>query len=89
MLVTVMDSETGKVINGDLTPVSLELLPEVQSEEHFIGVDLASGESFTAEIELNICPLGMLSLLTGRRITNNWLKYHGGVMQRKRHRRAE
>lgn len=35
-------------------------------------------------LTLNVDNLVLLSLLMGRRITNNWLKTHGGVMRRKR-----
>lgn len=35
-------------------------------------------------LTLNMDNLVLLSLLMGRRITNNWLKMHGGVMRRKR-----
>lgn len=35
-------------------------------------------------LTLNVDNLVLLSLLMGRRITNNWLKMHGGVMRRKR-----
>lgn len=31
----------------------------------------------------------ILSLLAGKRITNNWLKMHGGVMRRKVHERRK
>jgi hypothetical protein len=39
-----------------------------------------SGE-MTMDVELD--SLTALSLLSGRRVTNNWLKMHGGVLIRK------
>ena len=41
----------------------------------------------TATFTAKINRLAMLSLLHGHKITNNWLKRHGGVMSRKIHRR--
>lgn len=40
----------------------------------------------TAEgtLTLNVDNLVLLSLLMGRKVTNNWIKMHGGVMRRKR-----
>ena len=35
-------------------------------------------------LTLNVDNLVLLSLLMGRKITNNWIKMHGGVMRRKR-----
>lgn len=35
-------------------------------------------------LTLNVDNLVLLSLLMGRKINNNWLKMHGGVMRRKR-----
>lgn len=35
-------------------------------------------------LTLNVDNLVLLSLLMGGKITNNWLKMHGGVMRRKR-----
>ncbi len=40
-----------------------------------------NGDSFLAEIKLDRNT--RLSLLYGRKITNNWLKIHGGIMTRK------
>lgn len=38
----------------------------------------------TLTCTLSIDTLGLLTLLMGRKITNNWLKMHGGVLRRKR-----
>lgn len=37
----------------------------------------------TLEMEAKIERLDMLGLMYGRKITNNWLKMHGGVMGRR------
>lgn len=45
---------------------------------------LSDGATF--EVSINICKTNrnaLLSLVHGRRVTNNWLKMHGGVMGRK------
>lgn len=81
------DNETGRITNVDITPVSLELLPQVEPEEYYIGVDLAAGEDMTAEFTCQVNRLALLSIITGKCITNNYLKYHGGVMVRKAHNR--
>lgn len=47
-----------------------------------MGVDLASSSDFTFEIRIHSCDL--LSILCGKRITNNWLKMHGGFMRRRK-----
>lgn len=39
-----------------------------------------SGEMF---FETKLDSLTVLSLLSGRRVTNNWLKMHGGILMRK------
>lgn len=31
----------------------------------------------------HISPLDMIELVTGKRPTNNWMKMHGGIMERK------
>lgn len=80
-----IDNETGRITNIDITPVSLELLPQVEPEGCCIGVDLAVGDDMTAEFTCHVNRLTLLSLITGKRITNNYLKYHGGVMVRKAH----
>lgn len=45
---------------------------------------ICQGGTVEGTLTLNIDNLVLLSLLMGRRITNNWLKMHGGVMRRKR-----
>lgn len=37
----------------------------------------------TFECEVKVDRLGLLSLIYGRKITNNWLKMHGGIMTRR------
>ena len=52
---------------------SLDDLPEHLSTSY--------SDKMTFDIRLN--NLTVLSLLGGRRVTNNWLKMHGGVLIRK------
>lgn len=62
------------------------LVEEVESEpvERFIG------DEFSFTCEFTPSRNGWLSFLYGRKVTNNWLKCHGGVMSRKgRGRRKE
>lgn len=60
-------------MNMTLENESVEDLPEHLSTSW-------SGE-MTMDVELD--SLTALSLLSGRRVTNNWLKMHGGVLIRK------
>lgn len=41
------------------------------------------GVGGTLEVEAKIERLDMLRLIYGKKITNNWLKMHGGVMGRR------
>lgn len=52
---------------------SLEDLPEHSSTSY--------SDKMTFDIRLD--NLTVLSLLSGRQVTNNWLKMHGGVLMRK------
>lgn len=45
---------------------------------------ILQGGTVEGTLTLNMDNLVLLSLLMGRKITNNWLKMHGGVMRRKR-----
>lgn len=60
-------------MNMTLENESLDDLPEHLSTSW-------SGEMF---FETKLDSLTVLSLLSGRRVTNNWLKMHGGVLMRK------
>lgn len=66
---------------GELVVEQTELIAEAQN--YVIGCDFAATASFTATIDRR----AMLSIFYGHKITNNWLKRHGGVMSRKINRR--
>ena len=87
MALYAVEVTTGKVL-CELPPLPEVNTLNVEYEECCIGVDLAAGKDMTATFTGTVDRLALFSILTGKRITNNYLKYHGGVMQRKRHRRA-
>lgn len=60
-------------MNTTLDNESLDDLPEHLSTSY--------SDKMTFDISLD--NLTVLSLLSGRRVTNNWLKMHGGVLMRK------
>lgn len=60
-----------------------------------VGIDTAAGDEIDYPVLLKAEPteitfeakvdkLTLLSILTGVKVTNNWLKLHGGIMRRKR-----
>ena len=87
MALYAVDVITGEVLCKLTESASLSVTPELENEERVIGVDLAACRDMTVTITLEDA-VSLITLLTGKRLTNNYLKYHGGVMQRKRHRRA-
>lgn len=60
-------------MNMTLDNESLDDLPEHLSTSY--------SDKMTFDISLD--NLTVLSLLSGRQVTNNWLKMHGGVLMRK------
>ena len=50
-------------------------------------VRLLPYEEVTLSGNMKVDPYVLLKILLGRRITNNWLKMHGGVMRRGRWRK--
>lgn len=66
--------------------VEQEVEEFVVEEPKALNIDWARGATLTFEnIQFNRNTL--LSLLHGRKVTNNWLKQHGGIMNRKKGRR--
>lgn len=65
---------------GEITEMNLELTPE--SEEPSIKASKPSELTFEAEMRFDPCVL--FGLLTGMKLTNNYLKMHGGVIQRRK-----
>lgn len=84
MEIVIKDLATGEVI-GRMDSIP-EFKPELQGSEVIGGIDLATGGSFTAEFKLDL--LNALCLFPHCIFTNNFLKYHGMPMVRKRHLRG-
>ena len=85
MEITIKDLATGGIIGKIDSIPEIELTP--QCEEVIGGIDLATGSDFTAEIKLNW--LDIYSLIPSYYLTNNFLKYHGRPMLRRKHLRRE
>lgn len=87
MEVTIKDLATGGIIGKFDGIPEIELTP--QCEEVIGGIDLATGSSFTAEIKVDLSLLNALCLFPNCIFTNNFLKYHGRPMLRRKHLRRE
>lgn len=77
------DEFEGAKLNFNGQP--LGSIPELALETETETLDepaIRMPESYEATITFNMNRATMLSLIYGRSITNNWLKMHGGVMQR-------
>lgn len=74
-----------KLIFSDGTEVQtigpIELTPEERARNF---KKCLSPHEATFEVDLSFNPLTLWHILTGMKITNNYLKYHGGVLQRRR-----
>lgn len=68
----------GEMIDSSTVPVE-PIIPDFLIK----SFNIPDTATFTAEVDRK----AMLSLFYGHKITNNWLKRHGGVMSRKIHRR--
>ena len=81
------------VDTGLKVPVSMcsietvDTYPEITTPNEMCSILRDDAHEVSLTLALNIDNLTLLSLLMGRRITNNWLKMHGGVMRRKRGKR--
>lgn len=65
---------------GPVTDISID--PTAGPSDGLVGRLIEAVEvSFTARFD----PWDMWLYLTGRKITNNWLKMHGGIMRRRAH----
>ena len=85
MEIVIKDLATGEVI-GKMDSIP-EFEPVPQGGEVIGGIDFANGSSFTAEFKLNW--LDILLLMPSYCLTNNFLKYHGRPMLRRKHLRGE
>lgn len=86
MVIAIKDLTTGEVIGTMDSIPELELEP--QDYEVVGGIDLATGSSFTAELKVDLSLLNALCLFPKCIFTNNFLKYHGIPMVRKKHLRG-
>lgn len=66
-------------IDGGVTEWCVPITAENQAK---LVAMVARNATGTFESKLHIDRLDELSLLYGMRITNNWLKMHGGIMSR-------
>ena len=53
------------------------------------GFELKIPKEIQLELEARITPRILLLLYTGKYPTNNWLKMHGGIMERRNRRRRK
>lgn len=83
MEIVIKDITTGEVI-GVIDSIP-EFTPYPQDNEVVGGIDLAAGSSFTAKLDW----LVLLNLFPNYYFTNNFLKYHGRPMVRRKHLRRE
>lgn len=89
MEIVIKDLKTGEVIGilDSIPTITPKLEAEPQCNEVVMGLDLAIGESFTGELKLDW--LNALCLFPNCIFTNNFLKYHGRPMVRRKHLRRE
>lgn len=64
---------------GEIGEVNLELKPK---EQKFNTIRRPK-KQMSGTIELKLREKEVLSLTIGKKVTNNWLKMHGGIMTRK------
>lgn len=57
--------------------------PELSEDIEKLAMSFQRMGEATIEVSLACRRLAMLSLVHGRKVTNNWLKMHGGVMTRR------
>lgn len=68
---------------GDIEELDFPVKPEPLSETEKIGQSVEIPKEITMEFQARVTPRLLLTLFTGLPITNNWLKLHGGIMERK------
>lgn len=73
-------------INGKkLGPCNLKQDSMEFADEYAIDFPIKRSKQLTCTFTAHVKRNALLSMFYGRRITNNWLKMHGGVMARKRY----
>lgn len=71
-----------------IEPLTNVTLTEYESDSGQDSIDISSlREPCEAiiEVKTKFDPKTLLLILTGMKVSNNWLKMHGGVMSRKRY----
>lgn len=79
IFVDIANGQDFSAMNGD---VIIPVLPPGYADEEEIVKKLNSCEATFTLDTIDINRLTWLSLIHGRKVTNNWLKMHGGVMIR-------
>lgn len=68
---------------GDIEELDFPIKPEQLSKTEKIGQIVKIPKEITMEFQTRVTPRLLLTLATGMSISNNWLKMHGGIMERK------
>lgn len=68
---------------GDIEELDFPIKPAQLSKTEKIGQSVEIPKEITMEFQARVTPRLLLTLFTGLPITNNWLKLHGGIMERK------
>ena len=68
---------------GDIAELDFPAKPEQLSKTEKIGQSVEIPKEITMEFQTRVTPRLLLTLVTGMSISNNWLKLHGGIMERK------
>ena len=76
----------GKYI-GKIQDMHADKIPKEDMER--TGFELKIPKKIQLEFEARITPRVLLLLYTGKYPTNNWLKMHGGIMERRNRRRRK
>ena len=79
---TVRDGKNVPV--GTIGPVTLECEMDTNEDPNAIPKSIKLRSCYDASFEAQIYRRGLLSLVYGRTVTNNWLKMHGGAMCRRK-----
>lgn len=68
---------------GDIEELDFPVKPAQLSKTEKIGQSVEIPKEITMEFQARVTPRLLLTLATGMPITNNWMKMHGGIMERK------
>ena len=68
---------------GDIERLDFPAKPAQLSKTEKIGQIVEIPQEITMEFQARVTPRLLLTLATGMSISNNWMKMHGGIMERK------